>query len=164
MEKELREIIDNFYKNYNFSGTCLIKQGDINVFSKAYGMAHKSFQIPNNLETKFDAASFTKVFTAVAILLLIEKGKLAFDDKITELLDLQGTEIPADVNIEHLLTHTSGIADDADEEAGEDFSDLFIDKPNYSIRNTADFLPQFVHKKPIFKAGTAVRYNNCAFI
>jgi hypothetical protein len=44
------------------------------------------------------------------------------------------------------------------------FTDLFITKPNYSIRNTNDFLPQFAYNPPLFKAGTNVRYNNCAFI
>lgn len=73
------------------------------------------------------------------------------------------TKIPNDVTITHLLTHTSGIADDADEEAGEKYVDLFIDKPNYSIRKCKDFIPQFAYKEPIFRAGTGVRYNNCAF-
>jgi CubicO group peptidase (beta-lactamase class C family) len=95
--------------------------------------------------------------------MLIEKGLLHFEDKITDIIDLKGTEISSDVTIYNLLTHTSGIADDADEEAGEDYADLFINKPNYSIRNTADFLPQFAYKKSLFKAGTDVRYNNCAF-
>ncbi len=112
----------------------------------------------------FDTASVTKVFTATAVLLLIKRGLLNFDKKITDIIDLAGTAIPTDVTIYHLLTHTSGIADDADEEAGENYSDLFILKPNYSIRNTSDFLPQFVYKQPLFKAGTNVRYNNCAFI
>ncbi len=76
MKKELREISDNFYKNHNFSGTCLIKQGGTIVFSNTYGMAHKGFHIPNTLDTKFDTASVTKVFTATVILMLIEKGKL----------------------------------------------------------------------------------------
>jgi CubicO group peptidase (beta-lactamase class C family) len=62
------------------------------------------------------------------------------------------------------LNHTSGIADDADEEAGEDYSALFIDKPNYSIRNCIDFIPQFAYKEPVFKANTNVRYNNCTFV
>jgi CubicO group peptidase (beta-lactamase class C family) len=66
---------------------------------------------------------------------------------------LKGTTIPTDVSIYNLLTHTSGITDDADEEAEENYSDLFIDKPNYSIRNTSDFLPQFAYKRPLFKAG-----------
>jgi CubicO group peptidase (beta-lactamase class C family) len=164
METQLREITDTFYNKHYFSGTCLAKQGNTTIFSAAYGMAHKGFHIPNTMDTKFDTASVTKVFTATVILMLIERGKLSFDDKIVELLDLNGTEIPMDVTVEHLLTHTSGIADDADEEDGEIYSDLFIKKPNYSIRNTVDFLPQFIYKKPLFKAGTNIRYNNCAFI
>ena len=63
-----------------------------------------------------------------------------------------------------MLTHTSGIADDAEEENGENYSALFTNTPNYAIRNNADFLKNFAYKKPNFKAGTNVRYNNCAFI
>lgn len=164
MQEKIQKICDNFSKEHNFSGTCLVKLGNDVVFSQAYGLAHRGFNIPNRLDTMFDTASITKVFTATAILLLIEKGLLHFEDKITDILDLKGTAIPTDVSIYNLMTHTSGIADDADEEAGENYSDLFIDKPNYSIRNTVDFLSQFAYKQPVFKAGTNVRYNNCAFI
>lgn len=164
MDREIKKICDDFNKNNNFSGVCLVKRGEDAVFEQAYGLAHRGFQIPNNINTLFDTASVTKVFTATAILLLIEKELLHFDDKITDVIDLAGTAIPKDVTIFHLLTHTSGIADDADEEAGENYSDLFISKPNYSIRNTSDFLPQFAYKQPLFKAGTDVRYNNCSFV
>lgn len=164
MNTQYQKIADNFYRNHDFSGTCLVKKGDEILFSGAYGFAHRGFQVLNRLDTKFDTASVTKVFTATAVLMLVEQGALNLDDKITEVIDLEGTEIPTDVTIEHLLTHTSGIADDADEEAGENYADLFVDKPNYSIRNTADLLPQFVHKKSLFKAGMNVRYNNCAFV
>ncbi|MDV3426482.1 MAG: beta-lactamase family protein [Bacillota bacterium] len=164
MKDEIKKICDEFADKKNFSGVCLVKMGDDTLFLKAYGLAHKGFKISNNIDTKFDTASVTKTFTAVSILLLIEKGLLNFDDKITDIIDLKGTEIPEDVTIYNLLTHTSGIADDADEEAGENYSDLFINKPNYSIRNTKDFIPQFAYKKPIFKAGSDVRYNNSAFI
>ena len=64
--------------------------------------------------------------TATAILILIEKQLLHFEDKITNIIDLNRTAIPKDVSIYNLLTHTSGIADDADEEAGENYSDLYI--------------------------------------
>ncbi|MGV8981668.1 serine hydrolase domain-containing protein [Clostridium sp.] len=164
MRAKIQKICDDFSKEHNFSGTCLVKQENDVIFSQAYGFAHRGFNIPNKLNTMFDTASITKVFTATAILILIEKGLLHFGDKITDIIDLKGTAIPTDVSIYNLLTHTSGIADDADEEAGENYSDLFINKPNYSIRNTCDFLPQFAYKKPIFKAGTNVRYNNCAFV
>lgn len=164
MKEKIQKICDDFSMSNNFSGTCLVKRGNDVVFSQAYGLAHRGFNIPNNINTKFDTASITKVFTATGILLLIEKGLLHLEDKIADIIDLEGTAIPKDVSIYNLLTHTSGIADDADEEAGENYSDLFINKPNYSIRNTCDFLPQFVYKQPVFKAGTNVRYNNCAFI
>lgn len=48
---------------------------------------------------------------------------------MTELIDLSGTEIPCDVTVEQLLNHTSGIADDADEETGENYSVLFTESP-----------------------------------
>ena len=64
----------------------------------------------------------------------------------------------------HLLTHTSGIADDADEEDGQDYSLLFIDKPCYSIMETADFLAQFVHKEPRAAPGVQCRYCNVGYI
>ena len=73
----------------------------------------------------------------------MEQGKLKLTDCITAIIDLEGTQIPADVTIEHLLRHTSGIADDADEEAGEEYSDLFINSPNYAIRECRDFLKNF---------------------
>lgn len=160
----IKNIIDKYKKDQYFSGTCLVTIGKETVFSTSCGYAHRGFKIRNNIDTRFDTASITKTFTAAAVLLLVQAGKLSLNDKITDIIDLKGTEIPDDVSIRHLLTYTSGIADDADEEAGENYSDLFITKPNYSLKETKDFLPQFVFKKPVFKAGTDVRYNNCGFI
>lgn len=164
MKEKIQKICDDFSKENNFSGVCLVRVENKVIFQQAYGLAHRGFNIPNNLNTMFDTASVTKIFTATAILILIEKKLLNFQDKITDIIDLKGTAIPTDVTIYNLLTHTSGIADDADEESGESYSDLFINKPNYSVRSTKDFLPQFAYKKPMFKAGTDVRYNNCAFV
>ncbi len=164
METELKRICEDFAENRDFSGTCLVKQGEETLFSYAYGMAHKGFRIPNNIDTKFNTGSISKVFTAVAVLKLIEQDTFSFGDKITELIDLSGTEIPDDVTVEHLLTHTSGIADDVEDDDSEGYDAFFVEIPNYSIRNTADFLPYFAYKKPLFKAGTQARYNNCAFV
>lgn len=147
-----------------FSGACLAKQGEYSLLSIAKGQANKDFAIPNRIDTRFDTASITKVFTAAATLLLVQSGDICLTDRIYDLIDLNGTAIPNDVTVKHLLSHTSGIADDADEEDGEDYAALFVDTPNYAIRNCADFLPQFAYKAPRFKAGTSVRYNNCAFI
>lgn len=147
-----------------FSGACLVKRGREALLFAANGMANRDFSVQNRLDTRFDTASVTKTFTAVAVLMLAERGLLRLTDRIHDLIDLRGTAISEDVTVEQLLNHTSGIADDADEEAGEDYAALFIDRPNYAIRNCADFLPQFAHKKPNFKPGAGVRYNNCAFV
>ena len=164
MLNEIESLYEKYYKENNFSGSALVKKGDNIVFARAYGYAHRGFKVKNTIDTMFDTASVTKLFTVVAILQLIDKKLLKIDDKIVNIIDLKGTKIPSDVTIFHLLTHTSGIADDCEEEAGEKYEDLFISKPNYSIRNCIDFIPQFAYKEPNFKAGTNVRYNNCAFV
>lgn len=162
LDTQLHKIVNGFRDT--FSGACLITRHGQPLLHKAFGAANRDFHVPNTVNTRFDTASVTKVFTAAAVLLLIQQGKLRFSDKITELVDLSGTRISEDATIEHLLTHTSGIADDADEEAGEDYAALFIEKPNYAIRSCRDFLPNFAYKAPNFAPGSDARYNNCAFI
>jgi CubicO group peptidase (beta-lactamase class C family) len=164
IDNNLDSLFGLYYEEHHFSEAAFIKGSEKIIFERAYGFAHRGFKVPNTIHTMFDTASVTKLFTAVATLQLVDRGKLRLDDRITDIIDLTGTQIPTDVTIAHLLTHTSGIADDADEELGENYEDLFIDKPNYSIRNCVDFIPQFAYKEPKFKAGTNVSYNNCAFV
>lgn len=147
-----------------FSGCWLVAQRDTELASGAVGLAHRGFQVPNTIDTRFDIASITKVFTAVAIMQGVARGDYALDTPVMPYLGITGTRISDDVRVEHCLTHTSGIGDDADEEAGESYEALFQDKPNYSLRETVDFLPQFVHKEPYFAPGDGVRYNNVAWI
>jgi CubicO group peptidase (beta-lactamase class C family) len=147
-----------------FSGVALITQGRVPLFTGAYGYASRSWKIPNTPTTRFDTASVTKLFTAVATLQLIERGVLAFDTPVVETLGLRGTTIARTVTVKHLLTHTSGIADDAEEESGEDYADLWTTRPNYAVRETADFLPQFAHKPPNFPPSQGCRYCNCGYV
>lgn len=164
MINKILSIFDEYAQHYNFSGVALIKQGNTPLFEYASGYAHKGFGIQNKMSTMFDTASITKLFTAAGIVLLENNGVLNFTDKIHDIIDLSGTKIPTDVEIHHLLTHTSGIADDADEENGEDYAALFKSSPNYAIRDNIDFLQNFAYKEPNFKAGSNIKYNNCAFI
>src|SRR5947209_14242928 len=129
-----------------FSGVVLITQGSSQLFAGAYGYASRSWKVPNTLTMRFDSASVTKLFTSVATLQLIDRGLLAFDTPVIDFLGLQDTAISHNVNVFHLLTHTSGIADDADEESGEDYADIWKTRANYAVIETSDFLPQFVYK------------------
>lgn len=164
IEERIKEIVETYAAEKDFSGAILVKKVNDILFSGAYGYAHKGWKIKNTVDTKFDTASVTKLFTTVGVLLLIEKGVLNFQDRVLEILDIKDTTISKEVSIYHLLTHTSGIGDDADEEAGESYEDIWKTKPNYSIRELVDFLPQFIYKAPNFEPGKGCRYNNVAFI
>jgi CubicO group peptidase (beta-lactamase class C family) len=147
-----------------FSGVVLITQAGRRVFEHAYGYANRAWKIENRMDTRFDTASVTKLFTAMAIFGLIERDMLSFDTRITEFLDLRDTNISPEVTVYHLLTHSSGIGDDCEEEDGDIYEELWKTKPNYMVTRTADFLPQFVHKPSNFKPGEGCRYCNCSFI
>jgi CubicO group peptidase (beta-lactamase class C family) len=91
-----------------FMGSVLVARGDEVQFVRSYGYADLERQIPNTPTTKFRIGSITKQFTAAAILLLEEQGKLHLEDPIRK--HLPGAPPAWDgVTLFHLLTHTSGI-------------------------------------------------------
>jgi len=147
-----------------FSGVVRITVGEAERFAGAYGPASRSWGVRNTLDTRFDTASITKLFTAVATLQQIDRGAFGLDTPVIGFLGLAGTAISPDVTVRHLLTHTSGIGDDADEEAGESYEAIWRARPNYSVLETADFLPGFVHRAPNFAPGQGCRYNNCGYV
>ena len=147
-----------------FSGVVRIEASESLVYEAAYGFANRTWQIPSAAHIRYDTASITKLFTAVAALQQIEAGAFALDTGVVEYLELSGTTLSSAITPYHLLTHTSGIGDDADEEDGERYEDLFVDRPNYSVIATADHLDQFMTKPPKFAPGAGCRYNNVAYI
>lgn len=149
---------------HQFSGVALITQGEQALWSGAYGQASRAWGVPNTLDIRFDTASITKLFTAVAALQLVDQGHLALDTRVIERLGLRDTTISPAVTLYQLLTHSSGIGDDAEEEADERYEDLWLTRSSYLVRETKDFLPQFVHKPPNFPPGQGCRYNNVGYI
>jgi CubicO group peptidase (beta-lactamase class C family) len=106
----------------------------------------------------------TKLFTSVAVLQLVGEELLDLDASIHTYVDLAGTPIPERVTLRHLLTHTSGIADDADEEAGESYEALWQDRPSYAVTETEDLLAQCTEKQPLFAPAEGCRYCNCGYV
>ena len=147
-----------------FSGAIAVRQGDEDILVEAFGYASRTWSIAATTETRFDTASITKLFTAVATLQLVEQGAFGLNTPVIPYLALEETGISPAVTPYHLLTHTSGIADDADEEAGERYEDVFVDRPNYSVLQTTDYLPQFVGKPPNFAPGEGCRYCNVGYV
>lgn len=88
----------------------LVKRGGKIVYQKGYGVRELRTRAAISPATNFRLASFTKQFTAMAIMLLVRDGKLRYDQRLTELFP----EFPAygkQITIRHLLSHTSGLPD-----------------------------------------------------
>src|SRR5579859_811309 len=88
----------------------LVKQDGKIVLAKGYGMANVELQVPVKPETVFQSGSVGKQFTATAVMMLVEEGKVGLDDKVSKYF----TNAPqswADIKVRHLLTHTSGLGD-----------------------------------------------------
>jgi CubicO group peptidase (beta-lactamase class C family) len=161
---KLNQYFQELEQQDKFSGVVLITQGDAQLYDRAYGYASRPWKIPNTLDMRFDTGSITKLFTSVATLQLIDQGAFELNTGVIDFLGLEGTAISKDVTVFHLLTHSSGIGDDCEEEDGEIYEDMWKTKSNYSVTQTADFLPQFVHKPANFPPGERCRYCNCSWI
>lgn len=162
--KQLDATFEDLVTRDAYSGVVLITRGAERLFSGAYGYASRSWKVKNTLATRFDTASITKLFTSVATLQLIDQGAYSLDTGVVDFLALKDTAISRDVNVFHLLTHSSGIGDDCEEEDGEVYEDLWKTKSNYSVTTSKDFLPQFIHKPVNFLPGRGCRYCNCSFV
>jgi CubicO group peptidase (beta-lactamase class C family) len=156
--------LKDFLDAQQFSGVVLVRKGATTVFESASGLASRRTDEPITLDTRFDTASITKLFTSVAVLQQVAAGNLDLETSIHHYVDLAGTRIPIEVTLLNLLTHTSGIADDADEENGEDYAAMWAALPVETFVETKDFLPLFVNKEPLADPGDEVAFINVGYI
>src|SRR5205085_7153402 len=91
----------------------VIKEGQI-VLARGYGLANVEHQVPVKPETIFQSGSVGKQFTATAVMMLIEEGKLSLDDKLLKYFP-DGPDAWRNITVRHLLTHTSGMTDYPDD-------------------------------------------------
>jgi CubicO group peptidase (beta-lactamase class C family) len=102
------QYMNKLVQDDHFSGSILISQNGKPIISKGYGKASIEWNIPNTPQTAFRAGSLTKQFTAMAIVMLQERGKLKVSDSICKYL----SNCPKAWNLitlGHLMSHTSGI-------------------------------------------------------
>jgi len=88
---------------------CVVRRGNV-VLAKGYGLANIELSVPASAHTIFELASLTKTFTAVAIMMLAEEGRISLDDRLPKYF----AGAPAswtNVSVEHLLRHASGFGD-----------------------------------------------------
>ncbi len=156
MARELESYLDKLIAEDSFSGAVLVARDGVPIFRKAYGLANKSGNVPNRLDTKFNIGSLNKMFTAVAVAQLAERGKLSFDDTIGKHLPNYPNKIVADkVTIHQLLTHTSGLGNYQNEKY---FAQLDRTK------TVADLMPLFADEPLAFEPGAKWQYSNSGYV
>ena len=148
----------------NFRGNIYVIKDNEILYENVTGFADLVNEVQNSLDTKFASASAGKVFVAVAILQLIEQGKVQFEDTLGTLFDMDLGQIDKDVTVRQLLTHTSGVPDYFDERVMEDYEELWIDYPNYKIRHNDDLFPLFMDKPMMYPKGEKFQYNNSGYV
>ncbi|CAN7288471.1 serine hydrolase domain-containing protein [Aminobacter sp. LjRoot7] len=139
-----------------FSGALLVAKDGMVVLEKAWGLADRERKLSVTVDTRFRIGSMNKMFTAVAILQLVEAGKLGLDDPIGKyLVSYLNKDIAEQVTVRHLLTHTGG--------SGDIFGPEF-DRNRLKLKTIDDYIALYGERAPLFAPGTAQRYSNYGFI
>ncbi len=108
LSAKISDYMDHLVEKHEFSGSVIVTKEGETIHSKGYGLANREHQLPNTPQTKFRVGSITKQFTAMAILILHEQGKLDLDDRIAPYIP-NPPSIWSEITFHQLLTHTSGI-------------------------------------------------------
>jgi CubicO group peptidase (beta-lactamase class C family) len=154
MTAEFDKILSAKFKTGETGCAALVAiKGQI-VYKKAFGMANLELNVPMQPDMVFRVGSITKQFTAIAILQLMEQGKLALQDDITKFIPDYPTQAYK-ITIEHLLTHTSGIKS-------------YTGVPEFQKYIKEDLKPaesidKFKNLPMEFAPGTKWNYNNSGF-
>ena len=138
-----------------FSGVIAIARNDRPIFTRAYGLADRSFGVANTVDTRFALGGIDKSFTAIAIAQLVEAGKLSYDDPLSKFVDYPDRGNASKIKVKHLLSHTSG------------FGDYNTVKYFANVRGLKDVQSYFSildHKPPGFEPGTNWQDSGVGFL
>jgi len=138
-----------------FSGALLLARGDTILLREAHGLADRDKKVPNSVDTRFRTASMAKMFTAVAVLRLVQDGKLKLDDPIGKIVPAVADKPVARATIHQLLTHTAGASDFYGPRLEENRSKLLVHD---------DFVKLFGGDALLFKPGEKYEYSNMGYI
>ena len=139
-----------------FSGAALVAKNGKPVFTAVYGMADREKKIPNTLNTKFRIGSMNKMFTATAVLQLVQAGKINLSDPLGKYLpDYPNKDMAAKVTIHHLLTHTGGTGD---------FFGPEFNKHRLELRTLQDYVKLYGDRGLAYEPGSRWEYSNYGFL
>ena len=154
----LRAYVERLVARDAFSGTVLVAKRGVPLYRAAYGEANKDFGVKNTIDTKFNLGSMNKMFTAVAVMQLVEAGKVSLEDTLGKFM-AEGTMRPdvlSKVRVKHLLTHTSGL--------GSYFSDEWDRQSRALYRRVDDWIPLIRSESLQFEPGARWSYSNTGML
>lgn len=134
---------------------CLASRGDDLLFNGTIGMADMANNVQIDSDQIFRIAPITKQFTATAIMLLVEKGKLSLDDFVQDYII--GFDRQPPITIQQLLNHTSGLGNQYDIPEWKNRSQ--------QIQQFPEGLIQLITEQPLlFEPGTQYQYSNLGYM
>ena len=164
MRDELRQAVDRIAAETGFSGVVRVDRGDDVLLAEAFGLAHRAFEIPNTVDTRFGTASGTKGLTALTVMSLVQDGTL---DLATTARSLLGDDLPLiddRVTVEHLLAHRSGIGDYFDEEIERPITDHVLTVPVHELATIESHLRVLDGFPSKFAPGERFSYCNGGYV
>ena len=138
-----------------FSGVLLVARGDEVLLQRAWGLADRAAGTPVTLDTRFRLGSMNKMFTAVAVLQLVEAGRLSLEGSVGQSLPGYPNADIAKVTIRQLLTHAGG--------TGDIFGPAF-DQHRLSLKTHDDYVRLYGTRGPTHPPGQAHEYSNYGYV
>jgi D-alanyl-D-alanine carboxypeptidase len=152
----LRAGLDQQVAADRFAGAVLVARKGKPIFSGAYGLADREKKTKNELTTRFRIGSMNKMFTAVAVLQLVQSGKIKLTASLGEYLaDYPNKDVSSRVTIHHLLTHTGGTGD---------FFGPEFDAHRLELRTLEDYVKLYGKRGLEFEPGSRWAYSNYGFL
>ena len=149
------EVVRASFEADEFTGAVLVARDGEVLLDRGYGFANREWSVPNDGDTKFRLGSVTKQFTAVAIMLLNERGLVDLDAPVKTYLP-DAPDAWDGVTVRHLLTHTAGVPNFTD------FDDYGASK---TLPATIDSLIGRFRDRPLdFQPGEGWSYSNSGYI
>ena len=160
----LQRALDALASETAFSGAVRVDRAERTEVAKAYGLAHRGYAIPNEVDTRFALASGTKCLTALTVVSLIEEGLLELSTTARSLLGQDLPLIDDPVTVEQLLSHRSGIGDYFDEDVEQDFDAYLLPVPVHELATTEQYLAVLDGFPRKFAPGERFSYCNGGYV